>query len=92
MLTEFIPNKGLKTDMTHWMTTLCSRLEVSNMIEEAAQSWVNMVCQKEMLTGRNPNTIAGACLYLISSVSGEAIDLKAIAEQAGLAESNWCTS
>lgn len=87
MLTEFIPNKGLKTDMSHWMTTLCSRLGVSHVIEEGAQACVRMVWQREMLTGRNPNTIAGACLYLIVQALEESIDLKSIADCAGLAES-----
>lgn len=40
-----------------------------------------------MLTGRNPNTIAGACLYLIAAISSEPLDFKTVAGTAGLAES-----
>lgn len=40
-----------------------------------------------MLTGRNPNTIAGACLYMVTVNSCEPLEFKTIAEHAGLAES-----
>lgn len=40
-----------------------------------------------MLTGRNPNTIAGACLYMIAINSTEPLDFRTVAEHAGLAES-----
>jgi len=72
--------------MSACVTSLCNKIDVHTTIEQAARSCVEIVCEMEILTGRNPNTIAGACLYLIAKQWHEPLDLKEVATAAGLAE------
>jgi transcription initiation factor TFIIB len=87
MLSIGLPNQKIKTNMAEWVTTLWNRVEASALVEKASRALVEIVWEREMLTGRNPNTIAGACLYMIAVNTNEPLEYRTVAEAAGLAES-----
>lgn len=66
---------------------IASRLDLSGEIEDSCKRVADIVHKQEHLTGRNPNTIAGVAVYLVTQTSENSQkSFKDIAVAVGLAD------
>lgn len=65
----------------------CNKLELPVKIKSTAADITREVCEKELLAGRNPNTVASACLCFTLLLTGTIPNKKEISEVSKIGES-----
>lgn len=64
----------------------CNKLEIPIKIKSIAADITREVCEKELLAGRNPNTVASACIFYTSLLTDFKIDKKEISKISQISE------
>ena len=86
LLAEDTHVPDLKSNIVENLCSIWSKIGVSEDLEDASKACVEMVLDREILAGKNPYTIAGSCLYLVSSISSKPLDAVWIANAARLSD------
>jgi len=80
-------NVQAKLNWGECIGSICSKLETPHSITEAWKQWIEIVIERELLTGKNPNTVAGAIVYLIAEHAPKAYSFTDLSYVTGMAES-----
>lgn len=64
----------------------CNKMEIDIKVKSAAISITKEVCEKEILSGKNPSTIASACIIYAHNLFLSNIDKKKLSEVCGIGE------
>lgn len=74
------------TSPVDYVPRFASEIGVSGMVESRAIEIINLAKEKGITSGRNPNGVAAAALYVASYLLGERKTQREIAEVAGITE------
>lgn len=65
----------------------CNKLDIDIKIRTAAEEITKEVCEKEYLAGRNPSTVAGACIMFTLNLFNEQYERKDLSKVSQIGES-----
>jgi len=69
-----------------WVESFCNRLNLPHSIIRAVKALTDKSSEMEIMTGKNPRTVAGAAIYMISLMTENPKGVREIAEVAKLSE------
>ena len=81
------PKVKLALQPSECIPQILVRLNLKGLIEQKSKAVAEYITSNEMLTGKNPYTLAGVAIYIATKLTGEEKSLKDIAEAVELAES-----
>ncbi|CAI2372425.1 unnamed protein product [Moneuplotes crassus] len=86
LIARSMPSAQVNTNYEEKVSALCRNLSITDYIEKACRQCVDIIRERELLTGKNPNTIAGVAIYIVTKDSPCPQSFGQIAEAAGLSE------
>ena len=78
---------NLKNNLINLVDKRCASLSLDTVISEKARKIVTIISDKEILSGKQPNTISAASIYLACQITGNGKSKQEITEENKISES-----
>jgi transcription initiation factor TFIIB len=78
--------KKLDNIYLNWTSRYCSNLKLQTKIQRYSEEVLKNLCSKGLASGRNPNTVVSACIYLVCVHLGENLSLSDLSGVTSISE------